>query len=225
MIFMKCGKKEHMEQFRTGLLYMNTLSYFRELEADLARGDSFEGVDSITQPKDLGKAYIDTGIPAIGRINIRKEDLAGPITISMNQTLCCNLFCLYTLTKPVKDILFSKEHDWFGDSVVLITNTPEFLNRVDIAATEQKLRGRGVPVEYYDENSFSGTVGSFKKRSCFAHQNEYRISFETSGDKPLRFQIADINDITSEVIPFDQADEFLKFTEADAMEAGSGLTC
>jgi hypothetical protein len=38
MALMKLRSKEHMEQFRTGLLYMNTLAYFRDLEADTARG-------------------------------------------------------------------------------------------------------------------------------------------------------------------------------------------
>jgi len=221
MVLMKLGRKEHMEQFRTGLLYMNTLSYFRDLEADTARGDRFEGVDSILQPKDLGEAYIDSGIPSIGRIDIRREDLAGPITIAMNRTAGCNLFCLYALTKPVNDLLFPTEHDWFeGDSLVLITNTPQFFNRVSKAAREQKLSLQGAPVEYYDENGYSGRVGRFKKSSRFVHQNEYRIGIETGIDGPFRFQIGDIRDITSEVIPFDQADECLKFTEAEAKEAG-----
>lgn len=50
-VLMKLGRKEHMERFRTGLLLMNTLSYFRDLEADGARGDRFEGIDCILQPK------------------------------------------------------------------------------------------------------------------------------------------------------------------------------
>ncbi len=157
-----------MEQFRSGLLYMNTLSYFRDLEADIARGDRFEGIDSIIQPKDLGEAYVDSGVPEIGRIEIRREDLAGPITIAMNRTASCNIFCLYALIEPV-DSLFTAEHDWFGgDSLVLITNTPEFLNRVGKAAREQKLQIREKLVEYYDEKSYSGRVGRFKKSSRFA---------------------------------------------------------
>jgi len=220
MIFIKLGRKEHMEQFRTGLLYMNTLSYFRELEADTARADRREGVDSIIQPKDLGETYIDTGAPGVGRISIPPEDLAGPITFSMNRTRHCNLFCLYALTKPVKNLLFPREHDWFGDSLVLVTNTQEFLNRLGIAATEQKLTMGGAPVEYYDDNSYSGRVGRFKKPSRFAHQNEYRITIETGVDEAFRLQIGDISNLTSEVMPLDRADEFLKFTEADATEAG-----
>ena len=220
MALMKLGSKEHMEQFRTGLLYMNTLSYFRDLEADTARGDRFEGVDSILQPKDLGESYFDSGIPSIGRIDFHRKDLAGPITIAMNQTLRCNLFCLYAITKPVKGSLFPTEHEWFGDSLVLVTNAPEFLNQVTKAAKEQKLPMQGAPVEFYDENDYSGRVGRFKKSSRFAYQNEFRIAIEAGVDEPFRFEIGDIRDITSEVIPFDQADEHLKFTEADAREAG-----
>lgn len=220
MALMKLGSKEHMEQFRTGLLYMNTLSYFRDLEADTARGDRFEGVDSILQPKDLGESYIDSGIPSIGRIDIRREDLGGPITIAKEKTLRCNLFCLYALTKPVKEFLFPAEHEWFGDSLVLVKNALEFLIRVAKAAKEQKLAIQGVRVEYYDENDYSGQVGRFKKSSRFAYQNEFRIAIEAGVDEPFRFEIGDIRDITSEVIPFDQADEHLKFTEADAREAG-----
>ena len=119
------------------------------------------------------EAYIDSGIPSIGRIDIRRENLAGPITIAMNRTAGYNLFCLYALTKPVNDPLFPTEHDWFGgDSLVLITNTPQFFNRVSKAAREQKLSLQGAPVEYYDENGYSGRVGRFKKSSRFVHQNE-----------------------------------------------------
>lgn len=220
MALMKLGSKEHMEQFRTGLLYMNTLSYFRELEADAARADRFEGVDSILQPKDLGESYIDSGIPSIGRIDIRREDLGDPITIAMNRTLRCNLFCLYAVTKPAKEFLFPAQHEWFGDSLVLVKNAPEFLIRVAKAAKEQKLTIQGAQVEYYDENDYSGQVGRFKKSSRFAYQNEFRIAIEAGVDGPFRFEIGDIHDITSEVIPFEQADEHLKFTEADAREAG-----
>lgn len=221
MVLMKLGRKEHMEQFRTGLLYMNALSYFQRLEADTARGDRYEGIDSILQPQHLGEAYIDSGIPTIGRIEISREDLAGPITVAMNRTSRCNLFCLYALTSPVRDVLFSSEHDWFGgDSLVLIINTQEFLNRISKAALERKLPLQGAPVEYFDETSYSGKVGRFKKSSRFSYQHEYRIAIETGIEGPFLFQIGDIRDITSEVIPFDRAEECLKFTEADAREAG-----
>lgn len=140
MPLLKLGRKEHMEQFRAGLLYMNTLSYFRDLESDSARGDVFEGVDSIIQPKDLGESYFDRGISAVGRIDISPEDLAGPIRISMNRTVNCNLFCMHAITKPVNGPLFPAVHDWFGDSVTLVWNTPEFFKRVCRSAKERNFK-------------------------------------------------------------------------------------
>ena len=43
MALLKLGQREHMEQFRKGQLYMNTLKYFRDLESDPARADHYEG--------------------------------------------------------------------------------------------------------------------------------------------------------------------------------------
>ena len=47
----KFGKKEHMEEFvHTGLLYMNTVKYFKELEStDLLRSDKHEGAKNCIQ--------------------------------------------------------------------------------------------------------------------------------------------------------------------------------
>jgi len=52
MLLLKLGQREHMEQFRKGLLYMNPLKYFRDLESDPARADRYEGATHIFQPKD-----------------------------------------------------------------------------------------------------------------------------------------------------------------------------
>jgi hypothetical protein len=38
MLLLKMGQREHMEQFRKGLLYMYTLSYFRGLDGRVAVG-------------------------------------------------------------------------------------------------------------------------------------------------------------------------------------------
>ncbi len=43
---------------------------------------------------------------------------------------------------------------------------------------------------------------------------------EPGVDGPFRFEIGDLSDITSEVIPLDLADDVLKFGPEDAVEAG-----
>jgi len=217
MFLLKMGTRDHMKQFRNGLLYMNTLRFFRELEGDAARADRYEGIDHIFQAKD---AVLRITAPGFGEFVVPPEDWAGPSTISMNATARCNLFCLYSLQEPVNGSLFPPEHEWFGDSVVLVTNTQEFFHRLANAAQKSRLIFEGRPVEYYDEQAYTGKLGIFKKSSKYAHQREYRFAIRTDGTTPMTLDVGDLMDITSEIVPFCDADSVFKFSEADAVEAG-----
>ena len=75
-------------------------------------------------------------------------------------------------------------------------------------------------VKYYDETKYSGKVGRFLKRSTYSYQREYRIAVEPGVHEPFHFEIGDLRDITSEVISRDLADDVLKFSPEDAVEAG-----
>jgi hypothetical protein len=220
MLLLKLGQREHLEAVRQGRLYMNTLSYFIELEKDEARGDPLEGTETIIQPKDIGDFYIDPNIPGMGRITITGADLAGPLRIRLNGTSACNLFCLFAITSPIDDVIFPRQYKWFGDSILLVTNTQEFLSRLERAATEQQLSGAGRLVTYYDENAYSGRTGRFMKSSRYYHQKEYRLVLETGKECPFVFNVGDLADITSEVLPFHKADELMKFGSAAARKAG-----
>jgi hypothetical protein len=81
MVQLKLGQREHMEQFRKGQLYMNTLKYFRDLECDPARADHYEGATHIFQPKDV---IITLSAPGFGDIVIDSTDLAAATTLIVN---------------------------------------------------------------------------------------------------------------------------------------------
>jgi hypothetical protein len=225
MLLLKMGQKEHLEMLRKGILYMNPLSYFAALETDPARGDAYEGSDSIIQPCDIGEFTIDSHIEGLPPFHAEPSDFAGPIRIGLHRTLACNIFCLFTVNKPIDGPIFPQTHQWFGDSFVLFTNTQEFLSRVDTAAKERQLNGQRALVEYYDKAKFSGKTGRFRKQSIYSYQREYRIVLETGSDRPFRFDVGDLSDITSEVLPFELADKVLKLSSADAQEAGLILGC
>lgn len=216
MILLKMGQQEHMEQFRRGRLYMNTLNYFRGLDGDPARADRFEGVTQIFQPRDVIMTF---SAPGFGEFVVGSEDLAAATTFSMNSELCCNIFCLHPITAPINGTLFPTEHEWFGDSIVLVLNTQEFLNRVLAACKTKNFRVKGSLVEYYDDDTYTGKVDRFRKPKRFAHQREYRIAIESSGTEPLILDIGDSTDITSEVVPFSNANNVFKFSEDDARAA------
>jgi hypothetical protein len=209
-----------MESLRKGALYMNPLSFFRALENDPARGDLYEGTDSILQPCDIGEFTIEPNIPGMEKFTVPPSDLAGPVTIAFSRTSQCNLFCMFSIRKPVEGPIFPPPHQWFGDSFVLFTNTPEFLSRVVKAATSQGLKIEGRPVEYYDATGYSGKTGRFHKQAAYSHQYEYRIAIEPGTEEPRLLDVGDLSDITSEVLPIAQADEILKFSPKDAREAG-----
>jgi len=221
MLLLKLGQKEHLEKLRAGLLYMNSLAYFTALESDAARSDPYEGTDTIMQPCDIGEFVFDPRMPGIQplRFNGPPDGLL-ELRISLNRTSACNIFCMFAVTQPFVASIFPRTREWPGDHFVLITNTQEFVNRVAVAARRQRLRVEGRAVEYYDETKYSGQVGRFRKRSVYSYQCEYRIVVEPGVDGPFLFEIGDLRDITSEVISRDLADDVLKFSPEDAVEAG-----
>jgi hypothetical protein len=219
MILLKLGRKAHLEELRHGLLYMNPLSYFRTLEDGSTRGDKREGDDYILQPEEAN-LVIDTGIPSIGRISAAPGDLAGPIRIARDRTRSCNLFCMFAITRPVERPMFGTSHGWPGDSFVLFTHTQEFLSRIALAAQEQGKRIESGLVEYYDDLTYSGQLGRFRKPTRFSYQSEYRIALEPESVRAIPFQVADLTDITSQVFPIDRADDVLKFDSEDLAADG-----
>lgn len=220
MLLLKLGQREHMEMLRKGLLYMNSLAYFKSLEGDSARYDSHEGTDSIIQPCDIGEFIIDPHAPGFERIRVAPSDLAGAVRIARYVTSACNIFCMFAINRPIEGPIFPKSCQDFGDSVLLFTNTQEFLSRTAAAASRQGLRCEARLVEYYDETKYSGAIGRFSKPLKYSCQSEFRIVLETGLQGPFRLHIGDLSDITSEVFPLDSADEVLKFRPEDAVAAG-----
>jgi len=220
MLLLKLGLRAHLEDLRKGILYMNPLSFFAALEGDPARGDPYEGSDRILQPQDIGEFTISTNIPGIEKFTVPSSDLAGPVRFASNRTSQCNLFCLFSVRKPIDGSIFPMQHQWFGDSFLLFTNTQEFLLRVRKAAIDQGLRIEARPIEYYDEKTYTGKTGRFSKRSEYSHQCEYRIAVELGTEGPRIFNVGDLSDITSEVVAIADADAVLKFSSEDARDAG-----
>jgi hypothetical protein len=132
MVLLKLGQKEHMEMLRAGLLYMNPLAFFAALDADAARGDPFEGSDSIIQPCEIGDIIIDPQLPGIEPLHVHgaPDGLIGPMRFTLSRTLACNIFCMFAVNEPVVGPIFPRSHEWPGDHFLLFTHTQAFLNRV-----------------------------------------------------------------------------------------------
>jgi hypothetical protein len=107
---------------------------------------------------------------------------------------------MFAITGPVERPVFAADHCWPGDSFVIFTHTQEFVSRIGSAAQTEGLRIECGLVDYYDDSTYSGRVGRFRKPGKFSYQSEFRIALEPGSDEARRLQIAELSDITSEVI-------------------------
>ena len=220
MVLLKFGKKEHLRAFRDdGILYMNTLDYFSNLESDVPRSDRLEGTDVIIQPQFIKDLVISNPITNF-TVRMTPTDLGGPITMANTQVAACNIYCLFAVTRPVDGGFVDQRNFEFGDSFVLILKTQEFINRVSTTINAMGLGCKHGLVAYYDPNEHSGKTGPFCKASAFAYQNEYRFLASPSNGTPLRTIVGGLSDITSDVLPLPEINRLVDFGTESAREAG-----
>ena len=200
-------KEKHAIDFMNGQLYMNKLSFFKELEDSNNdyRGDKNEGTFVWGQP---GKIRIEINGHDMS------NDLAGPASLSSNRLDEFNVLCLYAacirnssekfpreLSEIRNHLLIPKKCEELGKFAIVIRNGPKFSNRVTSSAKLNGYREAHGLVKYYDSNSFSGSFpgisGAFMKQEIYKYQSEYRIVLETGtiGSGRLILDIGNISDI------------------------------
>lgn len=201
------NEKKYAEAMLDGELYINTLSFFQELEeTEIAnRNDAYEGINGWLQPDKVKITVND--------YEIRSEDLASPVSFIMNSNKIINVFCLYaghsggaeirTENEFKKQVCLSEENYKLGEHAVLVFNTKEFISRVKKAVEKNKYGMTAKLVDYYEPEVFHGTFNDkdaiFKKRKEFQHQCEYRFAIETglTQNKAITLDIGSIKDIAT----------------------------
>src|SRR5215467_2054151 len=113
MLLLKFGQRQHLDELRGGLLYMNSQRYFRDLDGDFVRGDRFEGTDQIHQPRDIKHIRSENNVSG-NVVTIKPEDMAGPISIQFGTRPPCNLFCMFAITTAVDGPLVDERNFKFG---------------------------------------------------------------------------------------------------------------
>jgi hypothetical protein len=220
MILLKFGKRQHLEEFRRdGLLYLNSQTYFANLEADLVRSDRFEGTDRIIQPKDLKCMTIESNIDGT-KIVIPSDQLVGPVLLASGKRAPCNIYCMFAVTEPSIGPFVDERNFEFGDSFVLVLNTQEFLDRVSSAVRAAGFRHDYRRVEYYDAETHSGETGPFRKPLIFAYQSEFRFVIGPGSGEPVRLSAGSLVDITSDILSLSEINHLVDFGPESAERAG-----
>ncbi|MBF7055100.1 hypothetical protein IOC61_17520, partial [Halomonas sp. KAO] len=94
-----------------------------------------------------------------------------------------------------------------GQYCVVITNSREFIARIEATLREKCFRiARGL-VECFDEHEFHGTLDAdkvgFYKRSVYEVQSEYRflVDSDVSAESSFWLEVGDLSDITMIMTP------------------------
>lgn len=217
LIAMKFGQREHLEQFRAGQLFTKPLEAFAKMERDEVRHDRLEGASRITQPDAIRRLTLTSGDGQV--IDFDSKDLVGPLVMSYGEAVNCNVFCMFSITSPANNFCDARNFG-FGDSFVIVINTHVFLTRVAAGAQHAGFSFDVGVVEYYDERTFSGLTGPFRKPNRFAYQNEVRLAFRPGLIEPQTIDVGDLGDITSDIHPLSDINTLCDFSPDNAALAG-----
>ena len=192
---------QYVDDFLHGYLFMNTLNYFRGIEGNAAQGDPLEGIcGSIpkTQLKQLG-IYFDEDVV---------EAIQGNVSLISNYYGFNHLFCLYQLNIDDENKIVelpSNELCKFNDTGA----ASKVVDAIDKGLREHELE-YGIYGSVFYNNSWinadgPGTRSAFYKESKYSYQKEWRLCLLKNAlvDKPFKFYIGDLSDIT-EVIPLNE---------------------
>lgn len=185
--------------FDDGVIYMNTLEFYRTLEAHDERRDDNEGAERVRNRRGgvLKQKNPETGtfkeIAQLTHSRIRELN-------SNLQNL--NVYCLYYLKSemPIKSlgaVIAQRTKLGFGDYAVIVADAGEFVARIKQAAINKGYQHFRSLVKYADFSEEDVEVGPFVKDQDFAHQSELRIAVHTgeNSGSAIKLEIGSLKDI------------------------------
>ena len=205
-------RQDYADQFLRGDLYSQRLDYFRGIEGDKQRGDSFEATMVYPPGSIFTPEWTDPITKKRNVWSIPPQDHAANIRLQLNALKYLNVFCMYAVdfgdfkeipNDDTKRTIELPETLWeFGDYAVAVFDVPEFIRRVARAALFRHYVVRRGRVVYYDpwlglpDVPLDESVAFFK-RNQYAHQKEFRLAFNTFtiGTNPITLSIGGISDI------------------------------
>jgi hypothetical protein len=209
----KFGQYDHILQLqREGLLYMNCLLYFWQVEDDELRGDPFDGVSIVVRGREGSLSTTDghkipfritnwtLRIPPLDP-DVIDEIVGLPLDQRSTRRIrpldpdSTNLFSMYALRPDAGTFPVDERNFRFGDYALVVTNPQQFIDRVGAHLENAGIRGTAGLVEYMDDD-YEGYVGPLRKLRRFAYQSEWRLICYDGLGGPREIRIGTIEDIS-----------------------------
>lgn len=188
-MFLKFGHNDHIiDLFENGTVHINPIQYFREIEEDGFRGDSYEGVKSIAN-----------SLPGHFEIAGNKIDYLSIHLPLSHDKVYGNIYSLYCVSsygfETPSDFFVDERVKSFGSHFLLIKQPGEFLKRIEYKLNQLKLNHRFGFVEYYNRFEVNGPIHLFQKQDKYEYQKEFRIYVNRKETLPLALSIGNLSDI------------------------------
>lgn len=189
VILVKLLSEEYVESFLDGNLYLNTATYFSQLDqSDSVRADPNDCVSEARKVLEVAIQDDKENWVSIGGVQ-------NPIIFRSDELRDLNILCLYTLTDRHVDT-FDDRNLKFGSVAIFISNLPEFVRRVRKAAEVSKWPIQHGPIDYVDRTEIDGSMGPFRKFQDFSYQREFRFAFITNKREACYLNVGNLRDIT-----------------------------
>lgn len=190
----KFGKREFIEKFRKGEIYMNHIDYFRQwenFERDGLRPDEHPVYD----PKE--SVFIDG---SKGRFEVEIKGKMVPFAAkNLKAWRDYNALCMFGLYdfEPGKPFIDPKNCQ-FGDCFTIVLNVEEFIKRMGDTLIPQFGESKLCKIEYA-ENWISSE--QIIKAPSFLYQKEYRFIVPNHPEKmAYTLNVGSLIDLTSPII-------------------------
>jgi hypothetical protein len=200
VIFVKIGQLQHIARLRDeGILYMNNLPYFWQLEDDEVRGDRHDGLKEFHRGP-FARAFKDgTELPVrIANWSFR---------IPPEEPERINIFCMCAFRQPGDPI--DKRVLRFGASALVVTDLRAFMARIWACLEKEGTTPCEADYVEYVPNDYVGEIGPFRKFERFSWQSEWRMVARGGPGGPRWLSIGSLRDIAI-VVPTSELDATLK---------------
>ncbi len=194
----KFGQKEHLKMLQEGKLYMQPWRWFKDCESHKERRDVNEGVQHWFNPEKTeiyiaGHKFTRAGGTVDARMSLVDEKT--------------NIFCAAAFwngdDSKEDGRMFEEEIKDFGENFLAIGDIKVFFQKLNSALKDLHANGTiegadAQRVSYFDEVSYDGEVGPFRKSSRYKHQKEWRLIIRKVQEdrEPFVLDIGSIKEIT-----------------------------
>ncbi len=187
---LKFGNEKHItDLYENGTIYINPIEYFRKIEDNNVRGDSYEGV-IMTHNISRGKIKFSSYPHELDFIN-------GHYRQSYDEVYG-NIYCMYAISNrtitDVNDFQIDARNLAFGSHCLFIYDCQAFLNRIIEEIDQQGYKCHVGFVRYYDPKKHNGELSVFDKPIDYEYQKEYRFYLENDKVEPIVINLGSLKE-------------------------------